>query len=273
MKYYDNVFEGYLDQEEKFYDYGTSNVSGSDIFDTRTTGISFYNQFLDAKDSEYLREKKNLVGEIIHMSPNEYYDACSKHGWDHFVSPSSLKSQRAADKNVIEHLKQVITVYKKKFPMAFVNYADPAQEGLHRMYVAGELFGWDSPKHPVLVVRWADEERHKRETENKKKEEIERLLRKAVKYALQYRYSNMDDLRDQIQYELDSEFEYLDSIDKPVEFNMSVDNSTITISVSSFDYKFDKDDIRIEEIDIEEDDLDDIDLDLDYDEFIKKYLS
>lgn len=275
MKYYDNVFEGYLDSEKKFYDYGTSNISGSDVFDTTTTGVSFYNQFLNSSDIEYLRDKRNLVGKIVYMSPNEYYEECGKHGWDHYISPSKLKSQRAADKDVIDHLKQVLQVYKKRFPLPFINYAENGQEGLHRMYVVGELFGWDSPKHPVLCVRWADEARAKREADRRKKEEITSTLRYAVKDALHYSYENFQDFEYQLQYELDNKFQYMDGISTPVEFHLNIENSVVTVSVQEFTYEFDYDDIRFEEeIDIDDIDieLDDYDLDMDADEFLNKYL-
>lgn len=278
MKYLDNVFEGYLDAEEKFYDYRTAEISGDRIFDERTTGVSFYNQFLNAKDSEYLRSKKNLRGEVVLMSPEEYYVECGKHGFGHPVSPESLKSQRASDKSTIEHLKQVLTVYKKRFPMPFINYAENGQEGLHRMYVAGELLGWDAPKHPVLCIYWADEERHERDLKEKQRAEVESAIESAVKDSLRYKYAEIAEFEEQLQYDLDRRFEYFNQIDKPVKFSMSVDDDVISVTVADVTYRFDKDSIQIlespkDDIDELELDLDDIDFDLDTDEFIKKYLN
>ena len=45
-----------------------------------------------------------------------------------------------------------INKYKRKFPLPYLNIATKQQEGRHRMYVAGELFGWDT-RFPVLVVQ------------------------------------------------------------------------------------------------------------------------
>lgn len=277
MKYLDNVFEGYLDAEERFYDYRTADVSGDRIFDERTTGVSFYNQFLDSKDSEYLLKKKNLRGEVVQMSPEEYYVECGKHGFGHPVSPESLKSQRASDKETIEHLRQVLTVYKKRFPMAFINYAENGQEGLHRMYVAGELLGWNSPKHPVLCIHWADEERHNREVMEKQRAEIESAIESAVRDSLHYKYSDVSEFEEQLQYDLDRRFEYFSEISKPVQFSLTVKDSIVTVTVNDVTYDFDKDSIQIvdssdnsSEVEL---DLDDIDLELDADDFIKKYLN
>lgn len=275
MKYLDNVFEGYLDAEEKFYDYRTAEVLGDRIFDERTTGVSFYNQFLDSKDSEYLRDKKNLRGEIVQMSPNEYYSECGKHGFGHPVSAESLKSQRASDKSTIEHLKQVLTVYKKRFPMAFINYAENGQEGLHRMYVAGELLGWDAPKHPVLCIYWADEERHEQDVKAKQRAEVECAIESAVRDSLHYKYVEISEFEEQLQYDLDRRFEYFNEIKKPVEFSLTSDTNTVSVTVADVTYSFDRDSIQIipkQEVDDLELELDDIDYDLDTDEFIKKYL-
>lgn len=274
MKYTDNVFEGYLDSEEKFYDYRTAEISGNDIFDKTTTGVSFYNQFLDSKDSEYLLKKKNLRGEVVEMSPEEYYIECGKHGFGHPVSPESLKSQRASDNETIEHLKQVLTVYKKRFPMPFINYAENGQEGLHRMYVAGELLGWNSPKHPVLCIYWADEERHEREVKEKQRAEIESAIESAVNDSLHYKYTDASEFEEQLQYDLDRRFEYFNEIDKPVKFSLSCKNSIVSVTVADVTYRFDEDQIQI----VESSDIDDIDLELDLDDidldddFLKKYL-
>lgn len=276
MKYRDNVFEGYLDAEEKFYDYKTSEISGNDIFDKTTTGVSFYNQFLGTRDLEYLKNKKNLVGEIVYMSPEEYYQECGAHAFGHKVSAESLKSQRAADKKTLEHLKQVLTIYKKRFPMPFINYAEKGQEGLHRMFVAGEMFGWDSPKHPVLCIRWADEDRARREEKEKYDAKVESAIEYAVKESLHYAYSNLEEFKEQLQFDLDRKFEYFDKIDKPVQFTLRVSNSVVYVTVADITYEFDEDMIRIEESspdDLDDFDIDDLDLDLDTDEFLKKYLS
>lgn len=275
MRYRDNVFEGYLDDDEQFYDFRTASVSGSNIFDDRTTGVSFYNQFLGTRNAKYLRDERNLVGEIVYMSPEEYYKECGEHAFGRKVSVQDLKSERAADKKTLEHLRQVLTVYKKRFPMAFINYANKGQEGLHRMYVAGEMFGWDSPKHPVLCIRWADEERHREEAHRKYIAQIESSIEQAVKESLQYTYSNMEEFKGQLQFDLDNEFEDFDGIDKPVQFSLQVKNSVVFVNVADVTYNFDEDMIQIEARD-EDDfdiDLDDIELDLDgMDEFLKNYL-
>jgi hypothetical protein len=92
-------------------------------------------------------DKKNREGKIVQMSPNEYYKNVADRIFHTTVD--DLKQQRTAIPGHIDKLKKVITDKKEQFPMCFIDYPDQEQEGLHRMYVAGELFGWDH-KFPVL---------------------------------------------------------------------------------------------------------------------------
>ena len=145
----------YLDKEEKFYDYRTKEFDGVNPFDTSKTGVSFYNQFFT--DPDYMEEYKNLKHSIVTMSPREYFEECAK------IFESNLNTQinqTGANKEIIQHLKDVLIKYKRTFPITFLNYAEESQEGRHRMYVVGELLGWDK-KFPVMVVDWADSKKKK----------------------------------------------------------------------------------------------------------------
>lgn len=273
----DNMFEGYLDAEEKFYDYRTSQVDGEHIFDEHRTGISFYDQFLNDKEAEYLRDDKNLVAKIVYMSPNEYYTECGKYAWKgRTISPESLKQQRSRDTYTLNHLKDVLSIYKRRFPMPFINYAEYGQEGLHRMYVAGELLGWDSPKHPVLAIHWADPERHEKEEREKLQREIEHAVEKSIHSALRYHYCDKDELESQLQSELDREFEFIHEVKKPVEFDLTETSNSFILTLSGTEYPIEKEEIHfVEKSDDDFDDfseIDDADFDLDIDEFLRKYL-
>ena len=135
-------------------DYGTGPVEGKDIFDTSTLGGFSYKELCipGNKENEYMKSAKNRVGEIVWMSPNEYYSLSAK---IFNTTVDNLIADRTFDKGRIEKLKNVILKDKRKFPMTFIDLAEGEQEGLHRMYVAGELFGWDT-KFPVLIIRKND---------------------------------------------------------------------------------------------------------------------
>ena len=141
----------YWKRRDKNEAYNTQDVNGKDVIDTSTLGgYSYYAQAIPGdEENEYMKTHENKIGEIVNMSPTEYYEEVGKVLG---ISPTSLKMQRGYNQNYIKELQDVITVQKRKFPMPFISYVDKEQEGLHRMYALGELFGWDE-KFPVLVIK------------------------------------------------------------------------------------------------------------------------
>ena len=131
--------------DDEFYDYQTDNIefdsSGNptkDIFDTSTLGgYSTYDDYMN--DSKY----------IIMSTPKEYFEHAAK-GFG--VPYNTLISKIKNDEEDLEFLKKVIYKAKKKFPMPYISKSNGSrQEGLHRLYIAGELFGWNE-KFPVLLL-------------------------------------------------------------------------------------------------------------------------
>lgn len=258
---------------ERFYDYKTAPVTNGQVVDLNRTGMSFYDDFLsnDHKTLEYLKNSKNLVGEVVMMSPDEYFQACADYGFiDSHPTVDSLKKGRAKDTKILDHLKDVLTSYKKRFPMPMLNKADPGQEGLHRMMVIGDMFGWDY-KVPVLVVDWADKQRAFEEQKRKRIQKIEYRIKQAVKYALYYKFNNIDELKEQIQWELDKQFDSDDDVSTPVQFELTSDeqNKEFTVTIGAAKYSFDYEDVQFIEPS-EEDDLDDLDFEVD-DDFLVRY--
>lgn len=253
--------------EQDFYDYKTAPVNGTDVVDLHKTGMSFYDDFLSKDESKlnYLRNNKNLDGKIVMMSPEEYFSACSKYAFgNNHPSVDTLKAQRRHDTNTLKHLQDVLTVYKKKFPMPMLNIAESGQEGLHRMMVIGDMFGWDH-KVPVLVVDWADKQRAYEAEKRKHVENIKYNIRKAVQETLRYKFQNIEELEEQLQWELDKQFEYNDDdITTPVNFELTLDESTevFIVKVRDVTYEFDYEDVQF--IESEEENLyDDSELDVD----------
>ena len=129
-------------------------------------GTSFGNSFLTSEDLKYRQDRYNRTGDVVMMSPEDYFWMCSMYAWDHYVPVSSLKEQRAADDKINEKLKNLI-LNGTKLDLCYIDKADHRQEGLHRMMVVGDLYGWDT-KFPVLVISVYDQEREERA---KKREE------------------------------------------------------------------------------------------------------
>ena len=143
----DQMSEAYLDPEEKFWDYRTKEVDGDQYIDETRNEISWVRDLLD--DPEYYEQRKGYTARIVEMTPEEYFKHCAELFGN---SVENQKRQTSADKDTLDHLTQVITKYKKRFPIPFINIKDRTQEGRHRMYVLGELLGWDK-KFPVLIIQ------------------------------------------------------------------------------------------------------------------------
>ena len=255
----------YLDKEERFYDYHTSDIEGNNVFDIHKASNSDAQQLLDG--SEYWRTHKNTYSEIVEMTPFEYFEACAR---DCFNEPvSKLIRSRRMDKNTLDHLKQVIQIYKKKFPITYIDYAQhgyPEQEGLHRMMVAGDLFGWDT-KFPVQIIKWVDEEKAKEEKEWKHIRKIERYLQLAVERSLRYNYYNIEELKDQLSSEFETEVRYLDEFEGryfKLELEKVDDDILVVIIDNKYRWEFPFESIHFidasnkEDIDLEDIDLDDL---------------
>ena len=162
----------------KRYVYASSK---NDVFDLTKTGFSFYNQFLNPEELEYMEREKNLTGYIDMMSPEDYYSECSELA---HVPVELLKRQRESSRVDDDSLdRRKIDKYIEdmkagdKFPLCFLDYSTNGQEGLHRMYAAGEVFGWDT-EFPVLIVEPYDLDMWNR---HKKREAAERYRRDKFK--------------------------------------------------------------------------------------------
>ena len=256
----DVLFEGYLDDEGEFYDYKTGTIEGTNLFDTHKTGVSDYDDML--RNPQYWAEEKNLKASIVEMTPLEYYTDCATKVFNTTVE--SLKQQRARDIYTIAKLNKVIDKYKKQFPMTYINYAEKEQEGLHRMYVAGERFGWNT-KHPVMVVHYVDEERAIKAKENKHINEVRRYMRSGIKNASYYTYNSIDELKQQLTDSIYNELRWLDEFEnKTLEIDLVREDDGYTVIVNDkYDEFMSDEQIRMQDLPQEvgsNTDIDDIDI-------------
>lgn len=188
-----------LKEDTEFYDYKTAPVdlSKGDVIDTTKVGMSYYDDYLTKEGQKYLYDKTGTVGKIVTMSPQKYYEECATKIFN--TSVDKLKRSRYAEEETLSHLKNVLTKYGKKFPLPFLNYADHQQEGLHRMAVIGDMFGWDH-EVPVLIVDYKSKEDEKRIKKQEHDNEVGREIRDTVNRALEYRYDNIYDIEDELEY-------------------------------------------------------------------------
>lgn len=197
--------------EDSDYDYGTGEAKGSDIFDTTKTGMTgSWQDLLVGRDTDYYKNKKNLVGKVVQMSPNEYYKECAKMFISSRHSNSSaedLKRQRSLNKEGLEDIEKVILEKKKKLciPVLDISY-NPGQEGLHRMMVAGDLFGWDT-KFPVLLVETYDKERQERIEKDYAQREFNNAMERIERSMEPYEYYDIEEFSEMIAEAVEKQYD------------------------------------------------------------------
>lgn len=245
------LYEDFLDSEEKFWDYKTAPVDGKNIFDENRGESGYVRDMLKLAHSGGVNEDGKHVS-IVQMSPKEYFEACAEGFGSTFSNQiTSVKS----DTDILQHLADVIQKYKLRFPITYLDYSYNRfnQEGRHRMYVAGELFGWDT-KHPVMIIRTTDEA-----TKAREEEIISRYIDKALSRTMQYEFVDLDDIKQQFGYDIN----YV--MDDP-KFDVGEDEDNYIFTVNGVSYSEPRSEfIMLEKPrDDEEsyDDIDDIDLDL-----------
>lgn len=117
-------------------DYNTQDISNNSYIDVTKQEMPYYQDYLD--NPKKANEYNKTTSQIVEMSPREYFEECVK------IFNSTFDKQYRQielDKETIEHLKNVILKFKKKFPIVVLNYDYNTQEGRHRMFTLGELFG------------------------------------------------------------------------------------------------------------------------------------
>ena len=140
----------YLDDDHEFKDYGTAEVDGKNVIDTHKASTFATQDLLDGSiDSAY----DGVCYTIIDLTPTQYFELCSK---IQGMKPDEIIDFIGADERQITHIKDVILKFNKRLPLPYVSFSSnpevSGQEGRHRMYALGEMFGWDA-EFPVMVIQ------------------------------------------------------------------------------------------------------------------------
>lgn len=197
------------------------------LFTTKTTGFSYYDQFLNKEDAEYLKDKKNLVGKIEYMSPDEYIRRCS----DIFnISVDKLIASRESDKGSNRNLLQLIKDGKKWY-MPYLNKASKGQEGLHRAVLASKL---GLEKMPVLVIEYGDMTRAEKENKEEQDYQLWRTLSRDLSRYPNYEFDSIEDIKDELEFTLEKYKDYFDDYSYDIsgfQREMNSENRTFKIDV------------------------------------------
>ncbi len=149
----ENVINKSFDTLEDKINNLSKQLTGEDIFDITTTGLSYYDGMIrpTLKNAhEYFKNNKGLIFEIEWMNPEEYLIKAFK---IHKSFLDDLQFEFYIDANVnfelVEEYKQR-TLSGSKMPIPVLDYNSMSQEGRHRAVVAQQL---DVDEIPVLVVK------------------------------------------------------------------------------------------------------------------------
>ena len=141
---------GYLDDAHEFKDYGTAEVEGGNVIDTTRASTFATQDVLDHSDDAAY---EGVVYDIVDLTPAQYFELCGK---VQHMDPEEMMEYIKSDERQLAHIKDVILKYHKRLQMPYVSFSKmdevSGQEGRHRMYALGEMFGWDK-EFPVMVIQ------------------------------------------------------------------------------------------------------------------------
>lgn len=258
----DFELEESLKEDYEYHDYKTENISDNKYIDVTKSEMSYYQDYLD--DPEETNRYHKTSSKIIEMTPREYFEECAK------IFDSTFEKQYRQielDSQVIDKLKTVILNLKKKFPIVVLNYAEHTQEGRHRMFTLGELFGWDDYKYPVLII-----EETKEGALYKKENKIFKALRDISNKQVDYTYTSLDNFMIDLKYAFEDKLQdYLDTYMTPdiTEYNGGVRVTLDGVTYDIDDYEIKIDPNKEDDFDIDDLDIEDLLSDKEYQELLK----
>lgn len=238
-------------EDYEYHDYKTQDISDNKYIDVTKSEMSHYQDYLD--EPEETNKYHKTSSKIVEMTPREYFEECAK------IFDSTFEKQYRQielDSQVIDKLKTVILKLKKKFPIVVLNYDYNTQEGRHRMFTLGELFGWDEHKYPVLVIESTEEG-----IKYKKENRIFKALRDISNKQLEYTYTSLDNFIIDLEYAFEDKLhDYLDTYSKP---SITEYRGGVKVSFDGVDYNIDDYEIKIDpnKDDSWDDMIDDLDID------------
>ena len=207
------------------------------VFDEHKSEYSYYQEYLD--NPEKSNEKHKTTSQIIYMSPNEYYKELEKVFPGQTAESQKRNMESPEEQEIIKGMINTLLTTNEKLPIPYLNFAGnkPQQEGRHRMYAVGELYGWNT-KFPVLEINWT--EQGKKENED---EQINKIINRAIDKALQYSYVTYDEFLEELKYQVTNQFENEDKL--ITGYSLRETNTTYILKVNNLENMIEKDEIKI----------------------------
>lgn len=172
------------------------------IFNPHKADGSVYTELIPGnEENDYYLKYKNLKGEIVYMTPREYYNNCIKYCFPNTTFDALVQS-RSIEKENNDYIAQKME-QENNLNMPYIDITKRGQEGLHRMYVCAQKYGWDENEFPVLVIDYADKEKQKTIDADKEKNDILKQIMAVIDNCLEYTYKYATDVAGQLDWEID----------------------------------------------------------------------
>lgn len=217
------------------------------------THVSFYDDLLE---SESLQEYRNISANIIYITPREYFNKCA----DIFNSTVAKQIEQVKnDTKVINMLVNLVNNGTKLYlPYLRYTVTNNEQEGRHRMYVVGNIFGWDV-KQPCGFFTTIDTEKELTIIKNKEQSDIADKIERELNKLSRGVFNSFDEILDEIRW-------VINDMELNSDVNARIDNNVIVVS-------YDEQDIieyPLDEFEITEDNyiIKDINIDDEYEDMI-----
>ena len=120
-----------------------------DAFKKSKTGVSFYDDLLDHRESEYMKFYKGVVGHLEKMTADEYFKRVAS---EVFGCTVERAKKGLNQKNIDKYAQMMKDGVKFNLPYLNIHpYHGPSQEGRHRMLAMSQAFGEDAEGYVLIV--------------------------------------------------------------------------------------------------------------------------
>lgn len=128
-----------------------------DVFKSNKTGVSFYDDIIDPKETEYMKFQKGIVGRLEKMTADEYIRRCAEDVFGCSVEKAKKGLNQESILKYAQMMKDGV-----KFNLPYLNlhpYFGPSQEGRHRMIAMAQAFGEDAEGYVLIVEPYEPDEK------------------------------------------------------------------------------------------------------------------
>lgn len=136
-----------------------------DAFKKDTTGVSFYDDLLDPRESEYMKFHKGIVGHLEKMTADEYFKRIASEVFGCTVERAKKGLNRRSIDEYAQMMKDGV-----KFNLPYLNihpYHGPSQEGRHRMLAMAQAFGEDAEGYVLVTEPYKPDDKEIRQYASK----------------------------------------------------------------------------------------------------------